>query len=598
MNWLRRMIPLIFICCLFTCVSMAQGIQKSTQIEFIGGRNCYLHTVKAGQSLYSIARAYQVTEDDVLKLNPDAKKGIKVDQVLKIPVTDDNSKDVYMIHTVKEGETLSELAEQYNVKLSEIYQLNPGLTPAVKIGQKIKLPRPAKVAETVEPATFKFHVVQKNETLFSIAKQYGVTVDELKKNNPGLTEAIKLGQQIKVPDNKVIAQVEEKPKDTLIFDCGKSGLQKSYNIGLLIPFYTSQVYSIDTSNIDKSSKDLDPFTFIGFYEGFRIALDSLERSGFSAKVVVDDVTEGSDNTVEILNRSTYKDMDLLIGPFFGKNFQVAADWAKDKQVKIVNPFSSNSEFVAGNPYVMKNVASCTYEAKQTADYIRKTWPDANVFLVYSAYETDTSLRVEFQKALAIQESQPKAYFDVNYSKEGLAGISKDLSTDKPNIIISLFKSEVAISNYIRGMSSLSYSYPIVVFGPRKWDEISSLELDYLINIKLHVISNSFIDYHKAEVKDFVLHYRDKYSTEPDEYAFAGFDCAMYYLNALRLYGKDFQRCLHQYHPQMLETEMDFDHKEGCGYENKCISIYRYENYVPINAYTNPLTTVEINKKDK
>jgi hypothetical protein len=167
-----------------------------------------------------------------------------------------------------------------------------------------------------------------------------------------------------------------------------------------------------------------------------------------------------------------------------------------------------------------------------------------------------------------------------------------------NVIISFIHNEVSVSNYIRFMSELSFTYPLVVFGLKEWEEYGHLEAEYLMNIKLHIISNTFIDYHQSDVKDFIAKYRERYHTEPDSYAFTGYDNAMYYLTALHLYGKDFPYCLKKYHPDLLHMNFDFVHEEGSGWENKKFCIYRYENFHLIDAFANPLVTVEVNKKEK
>jgi hypothetical protein len=144
---------------------------------------------------------------------------------------------------------------------------------------------------------------------------------------------------------------------------------------------------------------------------------------------------------------------------------------------------------------------------------------------------------------------------------------------------------------------LSFTYPLVTFGLPEWENFSNLETEYLLNIRLHILSNSFIDYQQNDVKDFIIKYRERYKTEPDEYAFAGYDNAMFYLNALRLFGKDFQNCLKDYHPNLLQTDLDFEHQEGSGWENKNVLIYRYENFKKIDAVLNPLKTVGVNIKE-
>jgi LysM repeat protein/ABC-type branched-subunit amino acid transport system substrate-binding protein len=596
MNIHKRLLILLLLMLVFTSGSFSQEIQKSTKKEFIGGKECYLHTVLSGQTIFAIAKVYNVSEQDIYTLNPDARNGIKVNQVLKVPVKDSQITPEVIIHVVKQGESLSIIAQQYKVKVEEIYRLNPGLKETIKAGQEIKVPKNQNVTESVASGSFTIHVVQKSETLFGIARKYGITVDDLKKSNPGLNETIQVGQQIRVPIKGGEIKDTINTDQSASYECMKTGLLPEYQVGLLIPFYLEKAAYIDTSDDEKSIRQFSSFSFIGFYEGFLIALDTLKGMGLSAKLYVEDVAEDTNKIKTILQKDGFSDLNLLIGPFFSNNFRTASEWSKEKKVKIVNPFSYRSEFVKENPYVFKDVPSTENQTTKTVDYIRKTWPGCNIFLLQSGKPSDSCVIEAYRKALLGSDSSYHDYFVVDYIKEGLSGVSKNMSTDKVNVVISFVHGEASISNFIRNMSDYSYKYPIVVFGLREWEEFTSLETEYLLNINLHIVSHSFVDYDKQLVKDFIVEYRSRYHTEPDNYAFAGYDIAMYYMNALRLYGKDFQNCLKDYKPELLECNLDFEHKEGMGWENTNICIYRYQDFKQIDALLNPQTTVEINKK--
>jgi len=586
---------LLSVCLVLSISARAQVIEKSTKIEYIGGKNYYLHTVKSGQTLTAIAMAYSTTVDDILAANPGMKTALKVDQVIKILAKSYEPSRNVTIHIVKQGETLSSIAQQYQVKLEDIFKLNPGISASIKPGQEVKVPKASGASETVAQGAFVTHTVQKSETLFSIARTYGVTVDELKQSNPGLNETIQIGQQIRVPSKGVEVKVP-KPVDSIPFECMKTGILPSYNVGLLIPLYLEKASYIDTSDAEKTVKNYSSFAFIGFYEGFMIALDSLKDVGFSVKMMVDDVTEDSNKLKTILNKPSYSDLNLLIGPFYSNVFDEASAWAKEKKVNIVNPFTSRSELVVGNPQVFKNIPSATQQTRQTVEYIRKTWPGCNIILAHCNRETDKEMTDAYLCALKGPDSSFTDFTIVSYNTEGLAGVSKNMVTDKVNVVISFIQGEAATSNYIRNMSELSFRYPMVVFAQADWERYTSLEAEYLLNIHLHILSHSFIDYSKPEVKEFVVKYRTRYHTEPDEYAFAGYDVAMYYLEALHLYGKDFQHCLDQYRPKLLQTSFEFEHQINDGWENTKICIYHFKDYKRVDAFTDPQTLIEINNK--
>ena len=114
----------------------------------------FMHTVTQGQGLYSISRMYGVTEDDIIKLNPGSEKVIRTGQELRIPNRKQPASGKF--HTVQKGETLYRLAVQNRISVKELCDANPGLSAEnFKIGQVITIPAPSDedpLASTIENA--------------------------------------------------------------------------------------------------------------------------------------------------------------------------------------------------------------------------------------------------------------------------------------------------------------------------------------------------------------------------------------------------------------------------------------------------------------
>ncbi|MEI6765433.1 MAG: LysM peptidoglycan-binding domain-containing protein [Bacteroidota bacterium] len=506
-------------------------------------------------------------------------------------------------HTVQKKETLFSIAKSYSTTVEAILKANPGLTEAIKIGQVIKIPTGKTVVEDKKPVPNKLtHTVQKGETFYSIAKHYNLTIEELKKENPGITDNLQPGTVLVIPARgKPQEQIVEQPKKEEKYNCGTSGLLDQYNVALMIPLYLDRSYNVDTaiSDDDDNGRKTLPvsLSFMPFYEGILMAADSLEKAGLSVKFYVYDVPEDTAFTASLLEKSELKNMNLIIGPFFTNNFRIVGKWAKEHEIKIVNPFSTNCENIKNNPYAIKLMCSKDAEVREQIKYINDTWPNATIFLVHNNRSKDSILLNHYRDNLdKLSKGNSKNWIEVNYSIDGMAGISKSLSKDNPNIIISIVDGEAFLNNYIRNLSELASTYPIVVFGTRNWESYSSLEGEYIMNIKLHICTNTFIDYKKQNVRNFVLNYRNSYNAEPDTFAFRGYDVTMYFMGALMKYGKNFEKCLADYHPDLLQGKYSFKIEGENGWENNVISIYRYENYRLLDAYAEPLKEVPLIEK--
>lgn len=102
----------------------------------------FMHTVTQGQGLYSISRMYGVTEDDIIKLNPGSERVIRTGQELRIPNRKQPASGKF--HTIQKGETLYRLSVENRISVKELCDANPGLSvDNFKIGQVITIPAPS-----------------------------------------------------------------------------------------------------------------------------------------------------------------------------------------------------------------------------------------------------------------------------------------------------------------------------------------------------------------------------------------------------------------------------------------------------------------------
>ncbi|MEI6123656.1 MAG: LysM peptidoglycan-binding domain-containing protein [Bacteroidota bacterium] len=598
MKILKKIIPIaVFILGMAAHIN-AQNVEISSRTEFIGNKTYYLHTVMQGQTIYGIAKAYSVDIRQIYSANPESVKGIQTGVILKIIKINDSDEIKYINHFVEKGETLYKIATNYYVKVDDLYKVNTGLTDKIAPGQLLKIPLAEKIKTVQKPVGISIHIVQKNETLYSIAKQYSITVDELKKLNSGLTDALQLGQQLKVPLLDLVQK--HVIKDTIIpFECGKTDLLSTYNIGIMIPFYLDHSSSIDTGNVDIPTTSYKSLSFIQFYEGIRMALDSLEKAGLSLKVYFYDVAEDTNATFDLLKKPEFAFMNLIIGPLFSNNFTIVSSWAKQHAVPIINPFTNKNDLIKDNPFAFKLITSLQSESKQIIGFIENTYSDCNLIIVHNDKEKEfaDSLKNIADKEVLLKKSKLSISM-VNYSTEGLTGITKNLSETNTNIIITLMDGEAFVSSYLRNLNSLAYQHKIVLFGKKNWEDYSSLEIEYLMNLNTHIYTNSFIDFKNNKTQDFILNFRNTYKTDPDYYAFQGYDIMIYYGYALKNYGRNFQNCISKYSPELLETNFSFQKTVDGGFENTLGIIYRYEDYKMLNATLYPKKEINLLEKKK
>lgn len=141
----------------------------------------------------------------------------------------------YFLHTVEAGQTVYSLATMYNVSPSDIYKLNPGSETVIKAGDVLKIPQ--------ESGSYFYHTIQPKETLYSVSKKYDMKGEEITAVNPGLSvETFTIGKIIRIPINRVTAPFEDdnfriqfETNNLLIPDYEGRDI-KSLNVALVLPF--------------------------------------------------------------------------------------------------------------------------------------------------------------------------------------------------------------------------------------------------------------------------------------------------------------------------------------------------------------------------
>lgn len=188
------------------------GVQDSIGVEKKDGKRYVLHRLEAKETMYALSRRYGASVDDIKKANADVNTNeLKVGQVLRIPSpekTVNSSKASSGAHIVIAGETLYSIAKKYNVSVDEMKKLNPEAVKGLSIGDELMIPgKPVEQVlkrgdtPTVNPInnpSSTSHTVASGETLYSISRKYNVSVDDLKSWNPETSSGLRIGQVLKL----------------------------------------------------------------------------------------------------------------------------------------------------------------------------------------------------------------------------------------------------------------------------------------------------------------------------------------------------------------------------------------------------------------
>lgn len=174
------------------------------------------YMVKKGDNLYSIARLYNTTVDDIKKLNNLTSDNLSIGQRLIVKSIPSTIKDNNKYYIVKAGDTLYSIARQNNLTVTELKELNNLNSNLLQVGQRLL------IDNNISKNVYK---VKNGDTLYSIARRYNISVTELKSLNNLSSNNLSIGQVLNIPKENII-EYRVKSGDTLY------SIANKYNISV------------------------------------------------------------------------------------------------------------------------------------------------------------------------------------------------------------------------------------------------------------------------------------------------------------------------------------------------------------------------------
>lgn len=593
-------------------------VEKSTEIVSIGSKQYYMHHVKKGETLYSIARVYEVSEEEINRLNPEIQElGLQAEMVIGIPVVakqqeepavaqeptleeGDEYGDGYIIHTVKESERTRHLLRRWNVEEEAFHKLNPSVGSRVFVGQKVLIPYEG-----------------------AVAQQNAVTTQD---TVPAQVDESIVDSVIVEPVLGPFVMPKERPQECFASVENKN---RQYHVALLVPLYLNDIDKLDASKekADKT-KNARAMKFLQFYEGFMMAADSLTSDyGLRLELTVIDVHENTATAQAAVSQLMSQPVDLIIGPFFSKSFAVVQEYAARNQIMIVNPMSERENIIVNAPNVVKLKPSANAMAETLSRLIRSNYPKAKVGLIYEDDLSDdptvkaleqaldsavnpevflsnaemleliskeslrrkmgkrilSTLEVEGQvfSSRALAENPDGEVFFENpfryYEFSDIEEYKKDLSSARENVLVAYGNTVVFSTTILNNIHKSTQKSPITLIGLPRWDEFDNLLVPNLLNLNAIYFDDHFVDYNDSVALKFVDDFRQKYESEPMEYAFEGFDVGWYFLNVLMEFGPHSMACLPYYHIPLLHTRYYFGKSRyEDGLQNQYLNVFQFD----------------------
>lgn len=540
------------------------------------------HTVVSGETLYSIGKKYQVTESEILLYNPEAKN-LKAGSKIYLPekstdnknaewVSESNTQGKYFNHTIISGETMFGITQKYHVTEDELKAINPELKTAFRAGAVIRIPVHGNTVEQVQELNVTdAGTNQITETLpdtgsgevpagcFPGTKvaNGGTTIVSL--FLPLFLDANdELNKEIVTAESDSLGQLEtneELAGDTII--------EEEKPVQLLKQFYGNSE------------------NFLQFYEGVLIAVDSMQKAGVKIILNVFDTKDNPESVRKIINSEAFLETDLIIGPVYENVQKEVAQIAAKNQIPLISPFTPKSAIINGNPQFYQINPTREYIAEATAEMIAEDYSNTNFIVVRtSSYEgTPEGQLVEMirRKINKSGNSDGGKFTEYDFKRGRSQGLREILLADKENVVFIPSSDEGELSVAISNINNLAVDFPITLVGASNYQQrYPSIEVAHYHNLQLKYINPYWIDYKNNSTVKYFEKFISNFGTEPNSYGVQGFDVTWYFLNAVHLYGKDFNACLPYMNINLLQGKYYFKRVTSSGgYMNQGVSVISY-----------------------
>ena len=445
-----------------------------------------------------------------------------------------------------------------------------GCTPKTK--EAITIP------EGAEKSIAAIHIVGKEESIYKIASEYGVTREALIEMNPILnTQKLKKGMKLYIP--KVQKEVIEVKKDTVAKEEKPVVVEKkSIKAAVVLPFMLDKYAPTEQERM------------VEFYQGFLMAVETLKNEGHSFEINTYDAGESTQSLDTLISSGKLNDCDIIFGALYPNHNKQLATFAKQHDIPLVLPFAVKEDDVYANPKAYITNALQTYIVERGIEKFAERYCNANIIFVKNEFEVEEK---EFATKLlgTLQQkniSHTTIVMDSLISMANSSGSTYIASCMKPDTMNIFIPTSSKVETFNTVLPTLLVlkrdtvaSIPeFMLFGYPEWQIYAANSLEAMYEVDTYFYTSFFANSILPEAVDIQARYAGWYNRSMQNrfprYGMLGYDVGCYFLKAMSLYGKKMPENINNVEFTPTQSGFNFTRKNNRGaYINNKVFLVRY-----------------------
>lgn len=469
----------------------------------------------------------------------------------------------YFLHTIERGQTVYSIANTYNVTINDIYKLNPESVKGIRAGDMLKIPQ--------ESGSFLYYTIQPKDNLYSVARKYYMKGEDIVAVNPGLSvQTFTIGKIIRIPINQVTSPIEEgnefenrRNTNALLQQVDRAKRVNLIRVALFLPFGLKEGTTPDNASRNR---------FVEYYEGYLLALMDLKKEGISVQTEVFDTGSGTNEILKILkNKEDLQNVHLLIGGMDDAQIKIFSRFSADHDIPYVIPVVSTSSEVANNGRIFQiNTPHSYRHSKASLAFVNKH-KKSRIILFQSGSVPENRKEFIDQLKSDLKQKNIE-YVTITNSPDISSDILSLLSTQENNVIIPTDDSAETLSRIIPATKAILENHPgkyeISLFGHQTWQVYASDFSDDFFRLNTTFYTFFYANPTSPAVKSFYNRFYRWYSRDlinnVPKYGMLGYDTGRFFIEAINRFGSNFDSQVNNLNYSGVQTDFHFERVNNWG----------------------------------